>query len=70
MTSWDELQPQLRRIVLQRREPIMSLADRIPVARSTLYLLMDGTTKRPTRAVREAVERLVSDVGRSHTDTD
>lgn len=62
MRSWDDLQPEFRRVVLGRRAPIGEIADRIPADRATVYRLMNGETKHPSRAIIAGVERLVDEV--------
>lgn len=57
--TWDELRLAFRRVAL--REGITHVAREIPADRGTVYRLIDGTTRRPTRAVRAGVERIVRD---------
>ena len=60
MTSWNELRERLR-VIFSRRgdDPAQQIADKIPVDRSTVYRLLNETHKRPQRAVRAGIERLV-----------
>lgn len=62
MRSWSQLQSEFRRVVLRRGMKVQEIADAIPAGRTTVYRLMSGDTKTPTRAVREGIERLVDDV--------
>ena len=56
--QWDVLLDKLRLVVARRG--VENVADAIPVDRATVYRLLSGKTRRPTRAVRAGVERLVS----------
>ena len=60
MTSWENLQPRYRQFCLSRGSKTMKqIADEIPVNVRTAIRLMDGTTKQPNPATKEAIERLV-----------
>jgi len=62
MTNWDELQPELRRVFLQRGStPAREVAKQIPVSRATLYRLVgqDGSNRKPPHAVQQGVQRYV-----------
>ncbi len=61
--DWPEQMSKLRRIILRKRaeveDPVQEVADAIPASRATVYELMAGRIQRPSRAVRQGVERLV-----------
>ena len=61
--NWPEQMSKLRRIILRKRaemkDPVQEIADAIPASRATVYELMAGRIQRPSRAVRQGVERLV-----------
>jgi len=58
---WDEIQAEFRLVVLRRGDrTVNQVANEIPADRATVYRLIDGTTKAPHLALREAVERYVS----------
>lgn len=62
--DWQTLRVKLRRIVLRLGATVV--ASEIPAERSTVYRLIDGDTRRPSRAVRAGIERIVATHG---TDT-
>ena len=69
MRSWDELQRDFRMVVLRRGDhTVAEVARLLPAGRTTVYRLMNGDITRPSLALRAAVERAVSQVGRSDSD--
>jgi hypothetical protein len=56
---WEDLCKRLERVVFRRG--VQAVADEIPAARRTVYRLLHGETKRPTRALLAGVERVVSE---------
>lgn len=57
MANWPETRERFRYLVA--RKGVQNVADAIPAGRDTVYRLIKGETKEPTRAVRAGIERIV-----------
>lgn len=57
--DWIELEEPFRRVVFSAS--IDEVADAIPADRATVYRLLNGETRNPSRAVRAGVERVIRD---------
>ena len=55
--DWTKTRDEFRRIAA--REGVYRVADDVPADPKTIYRLIRGETKTPTRAVRAGIERLV-----------
>ena len=54
---WTETRDELRRIVFRRGYQLV--AEDIPTHRSTLYRMVNGEIREPSKALRRCVERVV-----------
>tara|TARA_R110002020_G_scaffold119609_2_gene272866 strand:- start:1514 stop:1738 length:225 start_codon:yes stop_codon:yes gene_type:complete len=57
MTSWEDIREEFAAVVF--RQGVQKVADEIPADPVTVYRLVNGVTKQPTRAVRAGAERVV-----------
>jgi len=57
--SWDDLRREFEHIAFQRG--IENVASSIPANRVTVYRLLNGTTRRPTKKTLEGIERVVEE---------
>ena len=63
--DWQETRREFQRICA--KEGVRHVADRLPADRETVYRLIRGETKRPTLAIRRAIERVVEEKEREDT---
>lgn len=54
---WSELRDRFARVAFRRG--VVRVAEEIPAAPSTVYRLLQGETRCPSRAVQASIERLV-----------
>jgi len=57
LRRWDELAEPFKRLVF--RDGVEKTAEKINADRSTVYRILNGETRRPCKAIRAGVERLV-----------
>jgi hypothetical protein len=55
--SWDETRREFCRFAA--RKGVKSAAQKVPCDRETIYRLMRGETQRPTKAIKQSIERIV-----------
>lgn len=55
--DWHETRREFQRICA--REGVQSMAARLPADRETVYRIIRGETKRPSLAIRDAIDRVV-----------
>ena len=61
MKTWQDIRERFRSIVFRRG--VNHVANAIPADRVTVFRLVNGTTERPSLAVRAGIERLIDREG-------
>ena len=57
--SWEDIRPAFQRVAFKRG--VDEVAQAIPADRATVYRILSGETRRPSRAVQEGVRRVVEE---------
>ena len=62
--SWETIRQKFARIAA--KEGVANVAPRIPARRETVYRILRGSTKKPTLAVQQGIQKLVKSYDDNH----